>query len=253
VTTNVIGWNGQPAYISFGGPVQLAISKSQLNGHGKDYHAHGFGSPVGKIKGIATPPENLTKDQLEALEIKTGNRVDLEFESGVRVKGVIRNLTRHKDKNILFSFSDCMVTYQDKALFQPSWGIYDMAIGSEITSCFSGPADPDAYGFEFPVPREKTHKIEHSQHALALHKHYSSVRKIRENGGDHSLLHQIAEDLLQNFPQDWLLHLEIHEILESADDPAETRNKILRHLKQKAIDDESLLKLIQDGLAAEKS
>lgn len=253
VVTDVIGWNGRPAYVSFKGPVQLGFNNRQLEGHGKDYHAQGFGSPVGKLKGIETPPERFAAVQLDALGIASGKPVTLEFESGVIVKGVVKSVTRQADKNILISFTDCTVIYRDQLLFHPSWGIYDMAIGSEITSCYSGPAEPDAYGFEFPVPKEKTHKIEHSKYALALHEHYSAVRKIREDGGDLTQLCQIADDLILNFPEDWLLPLEIHEVLESVNDPSEARNKILRHLKKKAIDDDSLLKLIQDGLAAEKS
>ena len=33
----------------------LIVNNKQLKGHGKDYHKDGFSSPVGKLKGIATP------------------------------------------------------------------------------------------------------------------------------------------------------------------------------------------------------
>jgi phenylalanine-4-hydroxylase len=243
---------GQPIYLSFTGPVTLALNGKVLPGHGIDYHSQGFGSPVGFIKGIASPPELLSTGDLEFHKIVEGKVVHLVFDSGIEVKGHLLKITQFEGKNLLFSFNDCTVSYQGITLFQPEWGIFDMAVGAGISSTFSGVADPEAYQFEFPVPKEKTHKLIHTEESKKLHTHYQSVRSAREEGKT-EMLASIFNDLVKYHPDDWLLPLEIHELLESGKDQKELKEDILRHLKRKAIEDESLLKLIQDGLALGKS
>jgi phenylalanine-4-hydroxylase len=34
-------------------------------------------------------------------------------------------------------------------LFQPEWGVYDMAVGKKVTSAFSGPADVNSFDLIF--------------------------------------------------------------------------------------------------------
>jgi len=245
-------YNGHPSYLSLSGPVILAANGSVLPGHGIDYHSQGFGSPVGFIKGITTPPELLTSGELEFHGISEGKTVHLVFDSGIEVKGLLVEITRHEGKNLLFSFNQCTVAHQGNMLFQPGWGVYDMAVGAGITSTYSGVADPGAYQFEFPIPKEKTHKLIHTPKAKKLQQLYQAVRSIRKKG-EMEMLKSIFDDLLQNHPEDWLLPLEIHELLEAKNDQQELKEDILRHLKRKAIEDESLLKLIQDGLVLGKS
>src|ERR1700744_6466935 len=64
------------------GETALAVDNKQLKGHGKDYHKDGFSSPVGKLKGIDTPLEDLTEDQLNYFGIAVGKTTELNFESG---------------------------------------------------------------------------------------------------------------------------------------------------------------------------
>ena len=247
-----IEFQGQPAYLALAGPVLLADSGKVLPGHGIDYHSKGFGSPVGFIKGIATPPELLSKGDLESYGICIGKTVHLEFDSGLEVNGFLESITSRNGKNMLFSLTNSTVTYQGNILFQPEWGKYDMAVGALISSCYSGVADPEAFRFEFPVPKEKTHKLIHTPEARKLHLYYENVRTMRENG-DIGSMGDIFNDLVQHHPEDWLLPLEMHELLESKNEQQNLKENILRHLKRKAIEDESLLKLIQDGLALGKS
>jgi phenylalanine-4-hydroxylase len=94
------------------------------------------------------------------------------------------------------SFKNCTVTYEGKTLFEPAWGIYDMAIGEKIVSAFSGPADPDAFGLSFAVPKVKTMKILHSpKNPVNLHELYQEVRDIREGSWSHSDLRGFFEDI----------------------------------------------------------
>jgi phenylalanine-4-hydroxylase len=250
--SRIIDSFGQPVYLSLTGPVMLAASNTILPGHGIDYHSQGYGSPVGYLKGISTPPELLSPGELESYGIFVGKMARLVFENGVEVEGLLENIIRKNGKNLIFSFNNCSVTYQGNILFQPDWGTYDMAVGAGITSCFSGVADPGAYQFEFPVPAEKTHKLIHSPEARKLHLHYQSVRLMRENG-DTSLLSAIFNDIEINYPDEWLLPLEMIELLETKDEHPGLKENILRFLKRRAVEDESLLKPIQDGLAIGKA
>ena len=63
VITNMIEDEKRVLYFQTTGPTTLNYKGKQLEGHGKDYHAHGFGSPIGMIKGISVPPENLSENE----------------------------------------------------------------------------------------------------------------------------------------------------------------------------------------------
>jgi hypothetical protein len=114
--------------------------------------------------------------ELEAIGIVKGNTISLKFESGITVEGTLKNTLSKDGKMILLSLANCTVRYKDQTLFRPEWGMYDMAVGEKITSVFSWPADPVAFGLSFPVPAEKTHKIIHNDKARKLHKLYHHHR-----------------------------------------------------------------------------
>jgi phenylalanine-4-hydroxylase len=183
-----------------------------LEGHGKDYHAEGFGSPAGKLKGISKPLELMTDGDLEEYGISSNKTVNLEFESGVVVKGFLERVTREKGKILLLSFTDCTVTFRDRVLFEPGWGTYDMAVGERIVSAFSGPADPNGFGLQFPVPKEKTIKIEHTKEARRLHELYKKVRDIRVNGCTAEMVKDLWDAVNKEYPEEWLLKMEILEL-----------------------------------------
>jgi phenylalanine-4-hydroxylase len=202
----------KPIYFNTQGPTNLNFKGHQIDGHGRDYHHDGFGSPVGRLKNTPIPLELISEGGLKEISIITGKEAILEFESGVKVKGLLRNIISKEGKNLIFTFENCTVTYEDKILFQPVWGPYDMAVGSEISSVFSGPADPDAFGLTYEVPKEKTHKIAYSEDSKILHSLYAKVRKCRETKGDISDLETVFNNLKNLFPEDWLLPLDILEI-----------------------------------------
>lgn len=238
-----------PVYIKTEGPTQLCFENRQLNGHGKDDHIHGFSSPVGKLKGTDSAIELLTDEDLQSLAIETGNISALEFESGVKVQGYLHKIWREKGKIILMTFGDCTVTFRDRVLFRPDWGIYDMAVGESIVSAFSGPADPHAFELEYPVPREKTHKIVHSPEALALHQLYQSVRDIRDKGVGKQSLQNIWEQMLANYPDEWLLPLEILELTGSEEVDHRLYKDIRSDLDDKILRCPELKTLIENGYA----
>ncbi|MCG8808034.1 aromatic amino acid hydroxylase [Tenacibaculum finnmarkense] len=205
---------GEIAYIQTTGNTALSNRDKELIGHGISYHAEGFGSPVGKLKGINLPIEDMSPRDLKAYGIYEGEIINLEFESGVLVTGKIITGTRDlRGKILIVSLKDCRVTYKEQILFDPSWGIYDMAIGKELVSAYSGPADIDSFGDIGKVSDTKTHKIQYSEADNRLYQMYADVRKYREdNTITENIIERILKILKNEYPKDWLLTLELYEL-----------------------------------------
>ena len=85
----------------------------------------------------------MTPRDLDAYGIYEGKIATLEFESGVVVEGRVVTGTRDLQGKIILTFDDYLVTYQDRVLFKPEWGVYDMAIGEVIQHL--GPADVNSF------------------------------------------------------------------------------------------------------------
>ena len=247
--TEVISDENQRAvYIKTSGSTALAYKNKELIGHDKEYHKDGFGSPVGKLKGINIAIEDMSPTDLEAYGIYEGKTTKLVFERGIEVEGEIitgkRNL---QGKIILISFKNCIVKMGDTILFQPSWGVYDMAVGSSVVSAFSGVADPNSYGLQFDPPKEKTHKIIYSLKEQELHKMYADVRKMREEKAvDPDNLEIILKKLRSDHQQDWLLVLEIYELVKNTN--YHTFSKEVKSYLDHLSDKKSIAHLIKDGV-----
>jgi len=237
-----------PVYLVFEDSSMLSFNNRQLKGHGTRYHNDGFGSPVGSIKGINGNIASLSEGELNSSGICEGVDIALEFNSGVKVKGRLEKVTRHQGINLLFSFQNCTVNYKDKVLFKPEWGVYDMAIGEEITSAFSGPADPEAFGLRYPAPLEKTHQFQHSDNTKRLHELYRKVQILRKKKESGTQAGEIWKTLKIHYTEEWLLPLEIAEILSKQKDTSGTLEEIISYLKTRAGENEQMQNLIEDGL-----
>jgi phenylalanine-4-hydroxylase len=246
--TDFIVQDGELAYLKTSGPTTLNFKDSMLDGHGKDYHSHGFGSPVGRIKGTLKPTRLLTDRDLSAMGIVKGEKCTLKFETGTRVTGVLQQVLRKKGKLVLLSFTDCRVTHKDKTLFEPEWGVFDMAVGEKITSVFSGPADPEGFGLQYEAPTEKTHQIDYDEKSRQLHQLYSSVREIRESAEQKENLLEIEKRLESEFGEDWLLPVEILELARANQINGDLEERIVDHLRDLENKKPSLSKLIENGI-----
>ncbi len=237
--------DAQPAYLQFTGPTALSFGDIQLANHSKNYHAEGFGSPVGLLAGATKSLHLYTLEELEELGVRIGNSVNLSYKSGVNVQGVVKNIL-YKGKNpIIISFDQCRVVLGSKVLFEPEWGTYDMAVGSKIVSCFAGVADGVNYGHELIPPKEKTQKITYSERQQQLFDLYGQVRQIRHQAGDRTQLSIIFNQLVAIFPNDWLLPLEILEIVTHYGVSPNLEKAIRQHLLSLQ---STYPELIQDGL-----
>jgi phenylalanine-4-hydroxylase len=248
--TDVIEYEGRSAYIRTTGPTSLSYNDLELEGHSKNYHKDGFGSPVGKIRNLARPLEDFSGEELAQIGLFEGEQVFLEFESGVRVAGVLRSVTLKANHVVILTFSECNVVLNGQTLFDPSWGLYDMAVGSRIVSAYPGPADPEAFGLNYPVPEEKTHKINHSEENKKLHSLYQQVRDIREQNCSYAILPTVWEELHRLDPADWLCALEIYELLRNKGIADGFADEVLSFLERRKTEGTIKKKLIDDGIAA---
>jgi len=205
--------NGEAIYVNTIGETALSVNHQQLEGHGKDYHAKGFGTPIGLLKGNIEL-EECDDDMLKNLGIVVGNYVDLEFLSNVSASGRIVNIIKNNNKVALISFEDCTVTYEGKELFKKEWGTFDMAVGSKVTSAYPGAADPATY---FNDSLKEVEVVEETPAPLTeLEKLYQQVRVIREKNTfcDDCIkkLIDTHDELNRSHKEDWLLRLELLEL-----------------------------------------
>jgi len=224
--------NQQPIYLRTTGPSALAYQRKELPGHGRDYHKDGFGSPIGKWK---------------ETELVEGRTAKLEFESGVKVEGQIEKLTRRDGKLLLITFSQCTVKLGGKILFDPAWGAYDMAVGDEIVSVFNGAADNDAYNQVALVPKERTIKVPSDDKRKKLESLYQQVRDIRTRKSGYERLGEIWETQQAEHPNDWLLSMEIFEILDELGEQKELKEKVAQFLNARKMADKEIATLIEWG------
>ena len=213
VFSNVIAYEGKPIYIQTTGPTALSYREKELVGHGTSHHAEGFGSPIGKLKGINLAIEDMSPRDLEAYGIYENKTVTLEFEGNIIVKGKIITGSRNLQGDItVICFKNCSVTHGETILFAPEWGVYDMAVGKKAVSCFSGAADVNSFDTITHVPSSTTIKATFSEIRKTLENMYAEVRTIRESKKGHEALASIFKKLKTNYTNDWLLAVELAEL-----------------------------------------
>jgi len=248
IFSKVIEHEGKPIYIQTLGKTALANREKELVGHGTENHKEGFGSPIGKLKGINLAIEDMSPRDLRAYDIYEAETVTLEFEGNIKVTGEIITGSRNlQGEIIIISFKNCTVTHLDTVLFKPEWGIYNMAIGKKIVSAFSGPADVNSFDLIVPLPTTKTIKAAKTEQRSELESLYQNIREIREGKSTTASLENTFEQLQKNHPKDWLLCIEIAEILEKNKD-TEFLELVLLHLADLKAKRAEIGHLIDGGL-----
>ncbi|MBD0833625.1 aromatic amino acid hydroxylase [Aestuariibaculum sediminum] len=246
--SHVISDNGNPIYIQTKGPTALAYREKELVGHGTQTHNKGFGSPIGKLKGINLAIEDMSPRDLKAYNIFEEESITLEFEGDITVSGQIitgkRNL---QGKIILISFNNCTVAHKDTVLFKPEWGVYDMAVGKSVVSAFSGPADLQSFDLITHKPTSETIHIKKTNTQLKLEALYQQIRDYREGRNKTISRTKVLDELIENFPTDWLLSIELYELAFKGNENS-LCSRILDHLETVKQNRPQVGKLIDDGL-----
>lgn len=248
VFTNVIEEEGKPVYIQTTGKTALSYREKELVGHGTLTHPEGFGSPIGKLKGFNLAIEDMSPKDLQAYSIVENETVKLEFEGNIIVEGEIITGSRNlHGEIILISFRNCTVTHGETILFQPEWGNYDMAIGKKVVSAFSGPADVNSFDLINNVPKTTTIKAKHTDERDDLEVLYQTVRMIRESKDSKAELKPVFEKLQKKHANDWLLSVEIAELLKDSNEE-QLLQEVLVYLDQLKVKRPEVAHLIAGGL-----
>ena len=240
--------NDELLFLKTIGGSALSYDNKQLEGHGKQYHADGFSSPVGRLKNFGKALEDANENELEKLGIICGNTAELNFIGGLNLKGMVSSILHRNSKLILISFTDCTLKdEQGNVYFEPSWGVYDMAVGEKIVSVYSGAADKDAFEEIAPKAKSATFHPEYTVHQKRYQDLFRQVRLCRETSGEFERLTDIWKELKQDFRDDWLCAIEILEILEQRKLFQDIAREIRIYLELKASNEPELNKLIQNG------
>ena len=249
VFTHIIEQDRTVRYIQTTGPTVLSYQNKALVGHESSSHADGFGSPIGKLKGINLAIEDMSPKDLKQYNICEGQQVDLSFDGGVRVQGTIITGTRNlQGKIMLIKFKNCLVTLGAEVLFDPSWGIYDMAIGKKVRSVFAGPADPTSVDLAVTINHYESHEGTGSSKYLALVGLYQKASDhIKARTLDLKVISDLRKALDKDHPSDWLLLLTLYEWARESNSPA-IAEQLAAALSTKAEQYPMSAHLIHDGL-----
>jgi phenylalanine-4-hydroxylase len=249
VFTDVIEKNSKPIYVQATGESALAYREKELVGHGIETHSKGFGLPIGKLKGINIAIEDMSPRDLAAYNIYEEKNIALEFEGGIKVSGDIvtgkRNL---QGKIILISFKNCKVTHKENVLFKPEWGTYDMAVGKDIISAFSGPADLNSFNLITHKTSSQTIHVKKSEKRLELEAFYKQVRDYRDRKNRTISRTKVLEQLIERHPNDWLLPIELFELAYKGNETI-LCDRILNHLEIIKQNRPEVGRLIDDGVS----
>ncbi|MCH2534024.1 MAG: aromatic amino acid hydroxylase, partial [Bdellovibrionales bacterium] len=234
------------SFIKLKGGSQISFNSSQLDGHGVEYHSHGYSSPIGRLKD-GTELSNLSLSELKEYGVCHGAEVNFEYASGIKLTGKVEKIITKKQNPILISFKNCKITLNDKILFDPSWGNFDLALGEQVVSVFGGAADrenfelQDDYTPQF-IPPKIYNETEQTKHSF-----YKRIREARENSFDKNSLKNIYENYLELYSDQWLMAVEIYELAvdHNLDDLQKDIKKHLTSLKEKKPE---TAMLIDDGI-----
>ena len=227
--------DNQVVYFETVGETALSYREKEVIGHGVSRHKNGFGSPLGKLKGINLAIENMGPRDLQAYNFYDGKPISFEFESGITVQGLnVTGMRNLRGELMLIQFTDCTVKYKDEVLFSPEMGDFDMAVGKEIVSAFAGAADYHSFKLVNHVASSETIRVKISEKEKELNSLYADVREIRNSiNSETAELEQIFNTLKGDHATDWLLSLEIYELIsKTKTDFSEEVLKHLLHLKQ---------------------
>lgn len=232
----------QAAYLQFDGQCALALNGREIPGQSTDRHPHGYSSPIGPLTGTSFT---------QVLSAK-GHRVSLKFQSGVTVDGILISHINHNGQPVVLTFRDCKVTLGDQVLFDPSWGEYDMAVGSTVTSVFGGPADRERFpeASDFSAQRVPSKRFTNNQ--LARHALFAQIRDFRERPRSSDvarpLFTELADKYLRLASNEWLPGVELLEISYRLELPDSYRTRLLERLEPSRFTTEATRMAVEDGL-----
>ena len=105
-----------------------------------------------------------------------------------------------------------MITYREEVLYNPEQGDFFLAIGSEITSAYAGPADLNSFDLIHHKVSEGGLNEEKDELQERVELLYHRVRTIREKNSNFDQLGNVLHEVKKYCPEEWLLILEVYEL-----------------------------------------
>lgn len=134
--------NGEVAYYSLSGPVEILYLNKVMPGQDIAQHAHGFGNPLGAVKSIQINGKITNRPDLSAINFERGDDIKMIYHSGVEVTGIFSHVDKRAQKNVIMTFmpESCeVVDAQRNVLFDRSWGIYDLVLEKQFSTAVITP------------------------------------------------------------------------------------------------------------------
>lgn len=216
VLDEVIEVAGEPAYLRLSGECAIALDGRMLPEQEREDHQDGFGTPLGRLED-GTALSELHEDELSRY-VDAQGRLRLRYRSGVEIEGRLERTQSNETGRLrTFTLTDAHSRLGDRVLFQPEWGIYDVAVGETVTSCFAGPADPDYHpATEFAtrtVPRAKDSETA-AEEGQVLHLYREALR-VWQDPTTQTLVEDFRalDRQLDAHPDEWLLRWNLLECL----------------------------------------
>ncbi len=185
-------------FVKFSGPVSLAYDRKQLDGHGPTYHVHGFSSPLGSVDGLS--------------DLKSGQTVRARFTSGIELHGDFQNDLRKDGKVLLLTFQNCTVKRGDEILFCPSWGAFDLALGTRVFKVFGGAADRAGFGDTDDFVAQRVPGRIYTAEQKEIFSFFSEVRSLRESSNTAVNFPMLVQKYFELYPYNWIFGVELLEI-----------------------------------------
>jgi len=199
--------NDQIYLLKTSGPTQFAFANQEMD------VLHDCTFPLGLLNGLNGSLSELKESEWVALGIIPDATIQLEFQSGYIVSGVISEIIRRNNKIIALRLSDAHLTHvTSKDHVDLRFDDYILPLGTSIKSAYSGSADREAFNV-YPEPsKNKTIKVHHTDELIALFKLYEMVHTIRSRGDVQREELEVIHDKLNAYPNEWLLRLELYEL-----------------------------------------
>ena len=207
------------------GPIQVSFRGKQLDGHDKNRYHLGLTVILGDWEGDhQVPVFSLSDRELMDIGLQAGKMSTLNYRSGVIVKGVLNNIERYYNRALIINWNNCLAVKGETTFVDPSFGQFNLIIGTSVKSVYGGPADVEAFGNHKGIDiasSSPARKSPYTKEELILLSLYQQLRNLRESYEDKKTSRTVVKDSLKtiasklsNYPKEWLLRLEIIECLE---------------------------------------
>ena len=228
--------NSEVAYLQFNGPTQLAYQSKEISGHDKNYHVHGYGTPVG------VPKTNVQ-------EIETNQAVTLEYASGIKVTGTLKAKTKLSNDAFILTFENANCWFESEHLFKPEWGLYDVIVANTVTSVYGGPADRVAYGETDDFVASRVAAPNYTAEQLKLFAFYQKLRDLRQASEKQTTqIEELFEQTKIQYPEEWLLFVELLEMTLKVSNAEKLSKKIEVYLNTLSDKSSKARDLIHEGI-----